>query len=39
LVKRKEVRIEYYHTDEMRADFLTKPLVGNVWKRQEEYHE
>jgi len=29
LVERKEVTIEYCPTDEMMADFFTKPLVGN----------
>ena len=32
LVGRKEVTIEYYPTDEMIADYMTKPLVGSKFK-------
>jgi hypothetical protein len=32
LVGRKEVNIEYCSTDEMLADYMTKPLVGNKFK-------
>ncbi len=32
LVSRKEVNIEYCLTDEMIADYMTKPLVGSKFK-------
>ena len=32
LVGRKEVTIEYYPTNEMIADYMTKPLVGSKFK-------
>ena len=32
LVGRKEVTIEYCPTDEMIADYMTKPLVGSKFK-------
>ena len=35
LVERKEVMIEYCHTDEMMADFFTKPLVGNKFGKDK----
>jgi len=35
LVERKEVKIEYYPTNEMMADFFTKPLVGNKFGKEK----
>jgi len=35
LVERNEVTIEYCSTDEMMADFFTKPLVGNKFGKEK----
>jgi len=35
LVERKEVTIEYCPTEEMMADFFTKPLVGTVKEKKK----
>ena len=35
LVERKEVTIEYCPTDEIKADFFTKPLVGNKFGKEK----
>ena len=33
LIKRNEIQIEYCPTDDMIADFMTKPLVGKKFER------
>jgi len=35
LVERKKVTIEYCPTDEMMADFFTKPLFGNKFGKEK----
>jgi len=37
LVERKEVTIEYCPADEMMADFFTKPLVDNKFRKEKDH--